>query len=45
MSRAVSPSEREKIVARLQDNLAARREILFAYLHGSFLEGRSGSAR
>lgn len=33
--------EEDRILAILRDRLSVRREILFAYVHGSFLEGRS----
>ena len=37
--RLTSPREREKVIAALRRQLAGRPEVLFAYLHGSFLEG------
>lgn len=37
--RLASAGERQKILAAIRDHLAMRGEILFAYLHGSFLEG------
>jgi predicted nucleotidyltransferase len=37
--RLASTTEREKILATIRDRLAARGEILFAYLHGSFPAG------
>lgn len=37
--RLASAGERQKILTVIRDHLAMRGEILFAYLHGSFLEG------
>ncbi len=37
--RQLSAAEREKVLAAVQDRLGGRREILFAYVHGSFLGG------
>ncbi len=37
--RLASPAEREKLIATIRNHLAARPDVLFAYLHGSFLAG------
>ena len=37
--RKISPYQREKITAALKGLLEGHKEILFAYLHGSFAEG------
>lgn len=37
--RRASPEERETILGIIRDRLAERREIVFAYVHGSFVEG------
>jgi len=39
MRRIVTDSQRTAPVATLRENLEARTEVLFAYLHGSFAEG------
>lgn len=38
--RSIGPDGRSEIVIRLKDYLASRPEVLFAYLHGSFADGR-----
>ena len=35
----ISDSEKEKILGKIIDNLKDENSIIFAYLHGSFLEG------
>jgi uncharacterized protein len=37
--RAASPDEREQLVQEIVPLLRAREEVLFAYLHGSFITG------
>ncbi|USS41007.1 nucleotidyltransferase domain-containing protein [Thermococcus aggregans] len=36
----LSASERKALKERIKDYLKSRREVLFAYIHGSFLENR-----
>ncbi len=38
--RAASPDEREHLVQEIESLLRAREEVLFAYLHGSFITGK-----
>lgn len=37
--RAASPDEREHLVQEIESLLRAREEVVFAYLHGSFITG------
>jgi uncharacterized protein len=38
-SRTMSPDERERLVQQLKPILSSRSELVFAYLHGTFLGG------
>ncbi len=38
--RSLSPDDRQEVLHKLTLHLAGRREIIFAYVHGSFAEGR-----
>jgi len=39
--RAVSPETREQLVQRVESLLRAHEEVVFAYLHGSFITGEA----